>query len=107
MDNNNSNYTLVNFRSSNAILEAFDRVCLLSESTRTQVLREMMSRHVSEAGPELANKASNSLALNERLKTAVEARLAKPMTEASREWSPALYDRLKSFSSPYFDPARS
>lgn len=101
------NYKLVNFRLSKEVLDAFDRVCFLSERTRTQVLREMMSRHVSEAGPELAIKASNALALNERLKAVIEARLAKPMTEASREWSPALYERLKSFSSPDFDPVRS
>lgn len=96
--NNESLYTLVNFRARNELLEAFDRVCFLSGKTRTQVLSEMMRQRVSTAGPRLVSKIAEHRLVSERLKTAVEERSKAPMADRPRRWSIGLHRPLKSFS---------
>ena len=86
------------------LIESFDSVCLLSGKTRTQVLTEMMKQRVTTAGPKLAAKALDQKALNERSKTAVDAKSAQVGSTRPTRWSPAVFARLKRFSSPDFDP---
>lgn len=98
--------TLVNFRASRTLLESFDRVCLLSGKTRTQVLSELMRQRVTKAGPRLVARLENDRQIGERLRTAVEGRSALEMADRPKEWSNAVLTRLKPFSSPDFDPVR-
>jgi len=101
--NASSLQTLVNFRANKILLEAFDNVCLLSGKTRTQVLSEMMRQRVSTAGSKLPIRLAKQREMENRIRTAVEARSVDDTVDQPRTWSKALYGRLKSFSS--FDRA--
>lgn len=96
--NNESLYTLVNFRASTELLESFDRICFLSGKTRTQVLSEMMKHRVSTVGPKLVSKIAERKLVSERLKTAVEAESMAVASDRPRQWSIGVKRRLKSFS---------
>jgi broad specificity phosphatase PhoE len=90
---------LVNFRAFPNLVETFDNVCFLSGKTRTQVLTEMMKQRIATEGRKVALKIEKDAALNERLKTAVERQTATEVAEQPREWSSAVRNRLKPFSS--------
>ena len=94
---------LINFRAFPNLVESFDSVCFLSGKTRTQVLTELMKQRIATAGRKIVSEIEKDAALNERLKTAVERRTAVDVAEQPRQWSSAVRNRLKSFSS--FDPA--
>lgn len=98
--------TLINFRAGKQLIESFDRVCLLSGKTRTQVLTEMMRQRVLSVGSKLPSKLALEESINQRLKTAVEGRSDPVTSDRPREWSSAVRNRLKPFSSPDFDPQR-
>lgn len=91
-------HTLVNFRASKALLESFDNVCFLSRKTRTQVLSEMMRQRISSVGSKLPAKLDRQREMENRIRTAVEARSADEAVEDRPSWSEAVYRRLKPFS---------
>ena len=92
-------HTLVNFRASKPLLESFDRVCLLSGKTRTQVLSEMMRQRVLHVGSKLPAKLETQRSIDERLKIAVEGRSSVPPADTPRTWSVGVGARVKPFSS--------
>lgn len=96
------NKILINFRAFSNLVESFDNVCFLSGKTRTQVLTEMMKQRIATEGRKIALKIEKDAALNERLKTAVERQTAAEVAEQPRQWSSAVRNRLKPFSS--FEP---
>jgi broad specificity phosphatase PhoE len=95
----NSQKILINFRAFPNLVESFDSVCFLSGKTRTQALTEMMKQRIVTEGRKVALKIKKDAALNERLKTAVERQTAAEVAEQPRQWSSAVRNRLKSFSS--------
>ncbi|MBS1983293.1 MAG: hypothetical protein JST16_03900 [Bdellovibrionales bacterium] len=92
-------HTIVNFRASKQLLETFDRVCLLSGKTRTQVLSEMMKQRISTVGSKLPSRISRQQELDDRIKNASESRPNAERYERPKEWSIAVKRRLKPFSS--------
>lgn len=96
--NTPSSHTLVNFRASTPLLESFDRVCVLSNKTRTQVLSEMMRQRVLHVGAKLPGRLETQRSIDERLKLAVEGQVAVPIAEIQRGWSVGEGGRVKSFS---------
>ncbi|MBB3587774.1 hypothetical protein [Sphingomonas sp. BK481] len=97
--NTSSLHTLVNFRASKPLLESFDRVCLLSGKTRTQVFSEMMRQRVLHVGSKLPEKLETQRSIDERLKIAVEGRSSVPPADTPRTWSVGTGGRVKPFSS--------
>lgn len=93
--NNPSLHTLVNFRANRTLLESFDRVCMLTGKTRTQVLAEMMRHRVMSIGSKLPAKLASERAVDERLRAAVAPTAPKQTATDRGEWSPELYDRRR------------
>jgi len=100
---NQSDKILINFRAFSSLVESFDNVCFLSGKTRTQVLTEMMKQRIATAGRKMVLEIEKEAALNDRLKTAVERQTAADVAEQPRQWSLAVRNRLKPFSS--FEPS--
>lgn len=92
-------HTLVNFRAYKPLLKSFDEVCCLSGKTRTQLIIEMMNQQVKAAGPNLAAKFAAQKAAEERILKASEAQSKAEAIDPPRQWSSAVFTRLKPFSS--------